>query len=72
MLRENHVNIESKNSQLSYTDFMMNMNLLAVVAPPSIYQLIKHISEIFFMRKYLLLVAIMYIKEEYTESGVLR
>ena len=38
MLRENHVNIESKStiSQFSYTD-VINMNIRAVVTPPSIY-----------------------------------
>ena len=39
MLRENHVNRESKSLYLaiSYTD-VMNMKLLSIVTPPSIYQ----------------------------------
>ena len=40
MLQENHVKIEKVRayiSQFNYTDVMMNMKLLAVVSPPSIY-----------------------------------
>ena len=41
VLKENHVQIKkvkAQSSQLSFTDFMMKMRLLAVVTPPSIYQ----------------------------------
>ena len=39
MIRENHINREREigRSKFSYTDFMKNINLLAVVTPPSIY-----------------------------------
>ena len=41
VLKENHVYIEKVRaliSQFSYTVFMMNIKLLAVVIPPSIYE----------------------------------
>ena len=41
MLRENNVNTDSKISEIkfSYTDVMMNMKLLSLVTPPSIYHI---------------------------------
>ena len=47
MLRENHVNRESKSldiSTFSYTYIMMNMKLLEVVTPPSIHQVYPHLE----------------------------
>ena len=42
MLKENHVLIEKVGaliSQFSYIHFIMNMYILAVVTPPSIYHI---------------------------------
>ena len=39
-MKENHIQLEkvrAQSSQFSYTDVMMNIKLLAVVTPPSIY-----------------------------------
>ena len=47
VLKENYLLIDKLRSlslKFSYTDFMMNMTLLSVVTPPSIYQVRTYLS----------------------------
>ena len=44
LLKENHIKIDkvrALSSQFSYTDVMMNMKILALVTPPSIYHFVS-------------------------------